>query len=116
MRKKQLSSSVFDVIVDYPWPCNIRELENVIEHCFYLCNGEVIQTEHLPKRIRGRNKLENENNIAAPVKNIHEAERQIIISVLTKYNGNRLLATQELQMHVTTLWRKLKKYRITVSS
>jgi sigma-54 dependent transcriptional regulator, acetoin dehydrogenase operon transcriptional activator AcoR len=110
---KQLSSSAFEIILDYSWPGNIRELENVIEHCFILCNGEVIQLEHLPKRIREHKTLYTENNLRLPAHNIHEAENQIIISTLNKYNGNKLLAAQELQMHVTTLWRKMKKYNIS---
>jgi len=40
---KRFSSSAYDLLTEYNWPGNIRELENVIEHCFILCSGEIIQ-------------------------------------------------------------------------
>lgn len=109
---KQLSSSAFDIIVDYHWPGNIRELENVIEHCFVLCNGEIIQSEHLPKRMREMKMVREKKKYDVKATNLQEAEIQIIISTLNKYNGNRALTANELQMHSTTLWRKMKRYNI----
>ena len=46
---RQFSSAAYELLTDYEWPGNIRELENIIEHCFILCPGSIIQTEHLPK-------------------------------------------------------------------
>ena len=54
---KQFSSSAYELISEYNWPGNIRELENVIEHCFILCSSDIIQTEHLPKSLRENKKF-----------------------------------------------------------
>jgi PAS domain S-box-containing protein len=49
---KRLSSPAYDLLMEYNWPGNIRELENAIEHCFILCFEDTIQIEHLPKKIK----------------------------------------------------------------
>ncbi|MBK9097464.1 MAG: sigma 54-interacting transcriptional regulator [bacterium] len=43
-----ISPNALKVITNYDWPGNIRELENVIEHSFVVCNSDAIKTEHLP--------------------------------------------------------------------
>jgi PAS domain S-box-containing protein len=108
----QCSVATFDIIMDYHWPGNIRELENVLEHCFVLCNGDTIQTEHLPKRMRELEKKNISKRYTVQANNLQEAESQVIISTLNKCNGNRSLTAKTLKMHSTTLWRKMKKYNI----
>jgi transcriptional regulator of acetoin/glycerol metabolism len=98
--------------MEYDWPGNIRELENVIEHCFVLCNNETINTECLPKRLRDMNNKINAINITGPVKNIKEIEKNLIISTLEKNKWNRKKTAQELNIDPSTLWRKMKKYGI----
>src|SRR5690606_31013464 len=79
------SPDAFRLIEGYGWPGNIRELENVIEHCFVLCRCDVIQKEHLPDRIKHFALIKNSTapNI------VQDAERNMIINVLKKYKGNR---------------------------
>ncbi|MGA7836462.1 MAG: sigma 54-interacting transcriptional regulator, partial [Ignavibacteriaceae bacterium] len=59
---KQFSSAAYDILMDCNWSGNIRELENVIEHCFVLCTGEIIQVECLPKRLREPDRKKTESN------------------------------------------------------
>jgi len=112
---RQFSSSSFDLILDYNWPGNIRELENAIEHCFVLCNGEVIQVECLPKRIREFNEQASVLGYSSRQKGFKETEKELIISVLEKNNHNRPKAAKELNIDPSTLWRKMKKHNINIS-
>jgi PAS domain S-box-containing protein len=111
---KQFSSSAYELLEEYSWPGNIRELENVIEHCFVLCRGEVIQVEHLPKNFRAV-QLNNESRTSIQnLSNILEVERKLIMDALQRNKWNRTLTAKELNLNPSTLWRKMKKFRIEV--
>ncbi len=109
---KQFSSSAYDIIFEYNFPGNIRELENVIEHCFILCNGEIIQAEHLPKRLKSAQFNNDNEKIIRSSNNILETERDIILSALQTNKWNRALTAKELKINPSTLWRKMKKLKI----
>lgn len=109
---KHFSSSAFDILMDYNWPGNIRELENVIEHCFVLCDSDIIQIEHLPKRLREGEFNTIQSSGTNNFNHIKDAERNIIINTLKKHNGNRTKTAEELKIHPTTLWRKMKKFNL----
>ena len=109
---KQFSSSAYDFLEEYEWPGNIRELENTIEHCFVLCNGEIIQVEHLPKRIKSFVNTEMEKPSLSKANNFKDVEKELIISVLNQNNWNRTKSAKELGVDASTLWRKMKKHGI----
>jgi PAS domain S-box-containing protein len=101
------------VINNYNWPGNIRELENVIEHAFVVCNGEVIETEHLPERLWAvLENLDFNNDKGEQESPIKIAEKQLISDMLEKFNGNRTKTANALGIDKSTLWRKMKKFRL----
>ena len=109
---KQFSSSAYDYIEEYEWPGNIRELENVIEHCFILCNGDIIQAEHLPKRLKSIANTNFGKTNQNEVNNFKAVEKELIMSVLNRNNQNRTKSAKELGVDPSTLWRKMKKLEI----
>ncbi len=109
---RQFSSSAYDIIFEYNFPGNIRELENVIEHSFILCNGEIIQVEHLPKRLKSTQFNNDRKNILRTSNNISETERDLILSALHNNKWNRAQTANELKINPSTLWRKMKKLKI----
>jgi transcriptional regulator with PAS, ATPase and Fis domain len=110
---KQFSSSAFEILKEYNWPGNIRELENVIEHSFVLCPGEIIQVEHLPVRIReSRSDIQTITH-KPEIISFDDAEKEILIKTLRKNSGSRLKTAEELGINTSTLWRKMKKYNLT---
>ncbi len=90
----------------YLWPGNVRELENVIERAVILCDNERIEAEDLSIPVI----------TSAEEKNAHpslvEMEREHILRVLEKANGNQSRASQILGIDRKTLYLKLKKYGI----
>jgi PAS domain S-box-containing protein len=106
-----ISTNAMQVINNYSWPGNIRELENVIEHAFVVCQDEIIETEHLPEKLwnvlEGLKIYEEKSKQESPLGN---AEKQMIEETLNKFNGNRTKTANALGIDKTTLWRKMKKF------
>jgi transcriptional regulator with PAS, ATPase and Fis domain len=95
----------------YDYPGNVRELENIIEHSFVLCEGEIIETKHLPSSVRPTSKLETiKANEPATIK---QMEIVLITESLRRNKGNKTAAAKELGIDKSTLFRKIKAYDIT---
>ncbi|MBN1883102.1 MAG: sigma 54-interacting transcriptional regulator [Deltaproteobacteria bacterium] len=106
-----VSDDVLSFLMRYNFPGNVRELENIIEHGVVLCRGEIIEMEHLPTELFGNAPaLMSEIGTGDLKTTRSQAEKQIIIDALARYDGNRLQTARELGMHKTTLWRKMKKF------
>jgi len=103
------------VLLDYHYPGNVRELENIIEHSMIICQGDSVHRVHLPTYIQNRFTMNNharkEHSVGARNGMRSNAEQRII-DCLEKFNWNRGRAAASLQMDRTTLWRKMKKYGI----
>ena len=109
---RQFSSSAYDLLSEYEWPGNIRELENVIEHCFILCTGSIIQTDHLPKSIREK-RVQTSIPVSTQIrKNLMDTEKELILVTLEKNKWNKKAAAKELNINPSTLWRKMRKFEI----
>lgn len=105
-----VSQEVMDLLMHYDFPGNVRELENIMEHAFVLCRGEVIERGCLPKELL--HKLEKEAISPVPKSLLKENEAQIIKKTLEKYFGHRGRTAADLGIDKSTLWRKMKKYGI----
>jgi DNA-binding NtrC family response regulator len=94
----------------YDWPGNVRELENFIERAFILCPDGIIQISHLPDEITFHGNRSNAKS------SLHDSRSQLEIQeiklALEKNGMNRLAAARELDMHKTTLFRKIRQYGI----
>lgn len=101
-----VSEEVMNALMNYPYPGNIRELENTIEHAFILCKGSQIQWEHLPSHLR------EQKQPTAEKRSMREMEKEHILHTLQRCSGNMTKAAKELGIHRTTLWRKLKSMDI----
>jgi len=105
-----VSDQVLRLLLKYDYPGNVRELENIIEHAFVLCQGNRIDMDCLPKELAVRQ--EETGSFAA----LHEehpfekAEAEIVKKTLERHRGNRIEAAQELGISRATLWRKIKRY------
>ncbi|MGD8307270.1 MAG: sigma 54-interacting transcriptional regulator [Ignavibacteria bacterium] len=108
-----VSPNVMNLLMNLDYPGNIRELENIIEHCFVLCRGSIIKQEHLPADIQnpGSPDSTEHKKISTPITESLDEEAEII-STLKKYNGGISKTAETLGIHRSTLWRKIKRYNI----
>jgi PAS domain S-box-containing protein len=101
---RRVSPEVLAIFRKYRFPGNVRELENAVEHAMVMCRGEEIQVEHLPHHIVAE--TEGSNGFVYSQKN----EKDVIEEALQRHHGNRAKVADELGMHRSTLWRKMKIY------
>ncbi len=107
-----LSAAAAKQLMAYPFPGNVRELQNCIERAVALTRGEEIQVEDLPDRIR---KHESRNVIVASddpsdLVPLEEVERRYILRVLAAVEGNKSLAARILGLGRKTLYRRLEAW------
>jgi transcriptional regulator with PAS, ATPase and Fis domain len=106
-----VSSDAMDLLLDYPWPGNVRQLEHAIEHAFIHCTGRIIQTGHLPDEITQKSSL-SVDRILKTEDPIEEIEKEVILEALKRNNWDREKTAKILKISRITLWRKMKKYSI----
>jgi transcriptional regulator with PAS, ATPase and Fis domain len=102
-----VTEEVMAVLMEYDYPGNVRELENLIERAFVLCKSGFIGSDHLPSFLHGRMPLsEAKRKSGATLKDL---EAMHISDALRKHSGNRTKAAQELGIDPSTLFRKMKR-------
>ena len=109
---KYMDQTALTLLMAYDFPGNIRELENIMEYIFVICTEDRISTEHLPDYITGVTSFEPKSlGLESTVQTI---EVQTILETLKKNNYNKVKTAQALGMHKSTLYRKMKKYGLSL--
>lgn len=125
--KKELSREAKDLLLKYPWPGNVREIENAIKRACVLSNGTLIERRDLPleegnsfsiqdfleeklkRYLKEMTKLEKCNLYESVVS---EVEKALIKIVLNETGGNQLKASKTLGINRNTLRAKIREYKI----
>ncbi len=102
-----------NILLNYSWPGNIRELRNVIERAVILCKDDTISVDHLPRELLQDKSRSSVSKFSLGQCPLHEIERQHILEVLRQVNGNKSKAARILEISRSTLREKLKSYQIT---
>jgi DNA-binding NtrC family response regulator len=105
----EVSREVMRFFLDYPWPGNIRELENVIERCVFLAEDGKISLHDLPKEMLVVNREQDPFSFTQ-IKPLAEVELQYIKYVLSKCRGNKQKAASLLEINRKTIHRKLEAH------
>ena len=104
-----ISPEALDILEDYHWPGNVRQLENVIERAFALGVNKTITVNDLPSEIRkfGKHSGKDETNHS-----LRKNEIMLIKRALRNMKGEKKEAAKLLEIDLSTLYRKIKKYNI----
>jgi len=125
-----IAEDVYAAFYKYPWPGNIRELENIIERAVVLCTKKRIDSSCLPEEFatllpeqevsHGIAIKFEKSAIGSPIDTVQplirqsaaRAEADLIRDALLHYNYNHTLTARQLGIHRATLYRKMKQYGI----
>jgi transcriptional regulator with PAS, ATPase and Fis domain len=111
-RSPEVSENVMKILLNYEYPGNVRELENILEHALITCQNDILQERHLPEYILSPTKSyrAGKPKILRRIMNSDDKERDEILATLNEHNWHRIQTALALGMDRTTLWRKMKKY------
>lgn len=115
---QNLSSQAREMLINYPWPGNVRDLQNCIQSAMILARSGIINTEHLPMRIKGFQVYEpgksvTENGLDENIKQINaKLEKELILDALAKTNYSRTETAKMLKISRKTLFNKMKQYQL----
>lgn len=108
----RISEEAMNILKEYSWKGNVRELENTVEYIVnVLQNSEIIEKFHLPNRI-----TEKHNNYKDDELNLDIIEKRTIITAINKFGGStedKKRVARALGISLATLYRKMDKYGIT---
>ena len=110
---QSVTQDAMNKILSYEWPGNVRDLENAMQSAMILATNGIIQTEHLPLRVKGYEQTEwsASEKEREGIKEINaQVEKEIILEALKKHNYNRTLTAESLQISRKTLFNKMKRY------
>jgi DNA-binding NtrC family response regulator len=126
---KSVAPEILNYLIAYSWPGNVRELQNVVERMLNTATGDYLSTDHLPEEIR--------NPLSSPVVTIKSeqpsratgisireyrdlnkqkdatAEKNRLIELLKKNNGNIMRTAKELGLSRPTLYKKMQNYHLS---
>ncbi len=106
----RFSKGAMRLLMSYPWPGNVRELENTVERAAILAETDVIHSHDLPDKLR------NASMVSTPLDStdmtLEELEREHMRRILAKAEGDKVKAARMLGIHLSTLYRKVQRYRL----
>ncbi len=102
MPEKSLSGEAFSKLINYDWPGNLRELENVLEGAAALSDSDIIYPEHI--------RLETEPAVQTLRQHLRQEERRYIQQTLAQCGGDRQQAMKLLDVSRSVFYERLKEY------
>ena len=108
---EKISNEVIDILINYAFPGNVRELENIIERAVTLASGSTVGMSHLPADLREQ-RFDIQRRPKSELLTLEENEKEYIGWVLNQMDGNKTRAAEVLGIDRVSLWRKLKRYNM----
>jgi DNA-binding NtrC family response regulator len=109
-----ISPQALDALETFPWPGNIRQMENFIQQAVLVSNGSELLVEHLPQQVREYRPAQVAVTTRAPADSLthsrEQVERNIIQRTLMINGYSRVHTANALGISRVTLYKKMKKY------
>jgi len=111
---KGITDAAQDILVDYDWPGNIRQLRNCIRTMVVMCDRDRLDVRDIPPEVYRRPQLAAAGITEAgrAGASLNEVEKQVILETLAKTGNNREKAARILGIGERTLYRKIKEYNL----
>ena len=125
-----IDDDAYEIILNYPWPGNIRELKNMVERIVLLEDDTVLRAKYLPMSIKGQGSVSEEHTAVRKLESaltrpfsengvefeemMEEIEKKLILKALKEANNNQSKAARLLNLHRDKLRYRLKNYGINV--
>lgn len=104
-----LSTEAKNIFLAYPWPGNVREMMNAIEHALIVCEDEITRHDLPIDMLTGDTFTAADDSF-----DLKSVERNHIIKVLHHTHGNKTETARLLKIGLTTLYRKIEEYGINI--
>lgn len=104
-----LSTEAKNIFLAYPWPGNVREMMNAIEHALIVCEDEITRHDLPIDMLTGDTSTAADDSF-----DLKSVERNHIIKVLQHTHGNKTETARLLKIGLTTLYRKIEEYGINI--
>jgi DNA-binding NtrC family response regulator len=113
-RSMLLAPQALRLLLDHPWPANVRELGNALEYAVAVCRGQTIQAQDLPAEVREPGEALPGRAAAprTPGGGAGGSERERLVATLDAHRWRREDAAAALGISRTTLWRRMRELGI----
>ena len=109
----RLSQSALSLFMDFDWPGNVRQIENMLEYAFVLANDEVVDLRHLPRELTmSETKQQSKKRDVTSNKKRVKISKSELLALLKKHDNNRLETAKYLGISKVALWKKMKKFEL----
>ena len=114
--EQKIDTEAEKALKNYGWQGNVRELSNVLERTMSTLEGDTIRLQHLPFYVYRSHREFPEHHQSA-LRDVHtRTEKEAILLTLQETNNNKARAAKILGIHRTLLYKKMKKYNISLNS
>jgi Nif-specific regulatory protein len=108
---KRISTPAIDLLNQYHWPDNVRELKSCMERAFEQCEEGVIRAYHLPPVLQTAESSNTESELSFG-EAVDQFEKELLVEALKKAKGNMYQAAKDLRDSYRIINYKVKKHNI----
>lgn len=109
-----VDGEVLELFMHHPWPGNLRQLENVIEHALIFSHGDSIRRTDLPPSLFSQGNGAIHQTDQKEENPLEVEEKRLLLQLIEETDGNLSEVARRCKIARSTLYRKLQKYKITV--